>query len=92
MSDSRLLPAEECNHRGFEAVTVRMQKEAAGHPEACPWCQLAQVRSRIEAIDPYPGAGGRDCGLGMADSHREVVQAFKDAVLDIIDETAKGRS
>lgn len=47
---------------------------------------LTQVRERIEALDPYVGAGARGAGLSNSDRPTEYVQAFKDAVLDVIDE------
>lgn len=33
-----------CNHRGFEAVTLRMQREAQGIPDPCPWCEIERLR------------------------------------------------
>jgi hypothetical protein len=42
------LPADECNHRSCEAVTARMQKEAAGTSEPCPWCEVERLRKELK--------------------------------------------
>jgi hypothetical protein len=39
---------DECNHRSCEAVTARMQKEAAGTPEPCPWCEIERLREELK--------------------------------------------
>jgi hypothetical protein len=43
---------EQCNHRGFSAVTMRMQREAQGNPDSCPWCDSERLRAAFaEARD-----------------------------------------
>jgi hypothetical protein len=47
---------------------------------------LRSLRDRISAIDCYTAQGARDAGLHFADISTEHVQAFRDHVLDMIDE------
>ena len=48
---------------------------------------LQQLRARIAALDTFAEQGGRGSGLYVAEISKEHVQAFKDRVLDIIDES-----
>lgn len=44
------------------------------------------LRQKIEALDPYVGIGATGAALIQCAECTEYVQAFKDRVLDIIDE------
>lgn len=48
---------------------------------------LQQLRARVEAMDCYTAHGGRDSGLAFADISTEHVKAFRDRILDMIDES-----
>lgn len=47
---------------------------------------LLALRARIEAMDCYTAPGARDAGLHFADISTEHVKAFRDRILDMIDE------
>lgn len=47
---------------------------------------LLALRARIEAMDCYTAHGARDAGLHFADISTEQVKAFRDRILDMIDE------
>lgn len=41
---------QQCDHRGFEAVTMRMQREMQGNPDPCPWCEVERLRAALQSI------------------------------------------
>lgn len=55
-------------------------------PSVPPLNGLQQARAIIEALDPYVGAGARGAGLSGSDAVSAPVYAYRDTLLDKIDE------
>lgn len=58
-SEIGALPTDSCNCRGFEAVTLRIRKEAAGNPDPCPWCENVRLRRELKEAQQRSFVQGR---------------------------------